>query len=109
MQNTLKDMTMVVTLAGFGGFIRALIDKNKLKNAIAEIFIAIFAGLIVYWFFQEYHISSNLRAIAISLAGYSARGIILVLDCLVISKCKAIIEIFSSKNSTEQGDSDKKG
>lgn len=108
MQNTLKDLTMVVTLAGFGGFIRSLIDKNKLKNAIVEIFIAIFAGLIVYWFFQEYQISSNLRAIAISLAGYSARGIILVLDCLVISKCKEIIGIFSNKDSNEQKNSDKK-
>lgn len=85
-------------LAGFGGFIRALMDKDRLKQIFTEIVIAIFAGLLVFWFFEEYHISNNLRAIAISLAGYSARGIILVLDKVVLSKCKELISIFSNKN-----------
>lgn len=98
MQDTFKEIGTAVLLAGFGGCIRALIDKNKFKQIFVEIIIAIFAGLIVYWFFREYQISSNLSAIAISLAGYSARGIILVLDKVVISKCKDIIGIFCNKN-----------
>lgn len=99
MKTLLKDLFTVIALAGFGGFIRTLVGKQhgepyNIKLGITEILIAIFAGLLVHWICQEYVISDNLRTAAIALAGYSARGIMAILDTAIIQRCKGLARFF---------------
>ena len=94
-----KDLFGVVILAGFGGFVRTLTGKNhgepyNLKIGITEILIAIFAGMLVHWLCREYVVSDNLRTAAIALAGYSARGIMAILDTAIIQRCKGLAKFF---------------
>lgn len=99
MKTLLKDICTVIALAGFGGFIRTLVGKQhgepyNIKIGVTEILIAIFAGLLVHWLCQEYVISDNLRTAAIALAGYSARGIMAILETAVIQRCKGLAKFF---------------
>lgn len=48
----------------------------------------------MHWLCREYVQSDNLRTAAIALAGYSARGIMAILDAAVISRCKALAKLF---------------
>ena len=45
-----------------------------------------------------YIASDNLRTAAIALAGYSARGIMAILDAAVITRCKALARFFGRVN-----------
>lgn len=99
MKMLVKDLFGVVILAGFGGFVRTLTGKNhgepyNLKIGITEILIAIFAGMLVHWLCREYVVSDNLRTAAIALAGYSARGIMAILDTAIIQRCKGLAKFF---------------
>lgn len=99
MKMLIKELFGVVVLAGFGGFIRTLTGKRRdekynLRIGITEILIAIFAGLLVHWLCREYLGSDNLRTAAIALAGYSARGIMSILDTAIIQRCKGLARFF---------------
>ena len=99
MKQMIRELGMVILLGGFGGFIRTLVGKKRgepynLRIGMAEILIAVFAGLLVHWLCREYVQYDNLRTAAIALAGYSARGIMAILDAAVISRCKALAKLF---------------
>ena len=95
MKMLMKDLFGVVLLAGFGGFVRTLTGKKhgepyNLKIGVTEVLIAIFAGLLMHWICREYVVSDNLRTAAIALAGYSARGIMSILDSALIQRCHTL-------------------
>lgn len=99
MKMLMKDLFGVVLLAGFGGFVRTLTGKKhgepyNLKIGVTEVLIAIFAGLLMHWICREYVVSDNLRTAAIALAGYSARGIMSILDIALIQRCRALARFF---------------
>lgn len=103
MKTLLKELLLVVGLAGFGGFVRTLVGKQRgdpynLKIGITEVLIAIFAGLLMHWICREYVESDNLRTAAIALAGYSARGIMAILDAAVLCRCKSLARFFGKLN-----------
>lgn len=99
MKMLMKDLFGVVLLAGFGGFVRTLTGKKhgepyNLKIGVTEVLIAIFAGLLMHWICREYVVSDNLRTAAIALAGYSARGIMSILDIALIQRCHTLARFF---------------
>ena len=99
MKMLMKDLFGVVLLAGFGGFVRTLTGKKhgepyNLKIGVTEVLIAIFAGLLMHWICREYVVSDNLRTAAIALAGYSARGIMSILDSALIQRCHTLARFF---------------
>lgn len=100
MKQVLKEVLAVVLLGGFGGFIRTLAGKRRedpycWRIGVSEVMIAIFAGLLVHWFASEYLQSDNMRTAAVALAGYSARGIMALLDAAFLARCKALAKFFS--------------
>jgi len=89
----LAELLPVVGLAAFGGFTRTLYGKARgepysWKIALPEIIIAIFSGLLIHWITLELGMSENLRTAAISLAGYSARSVMAILNAVFITFVK---------------------
>ena len=91
----IKELIPVITLAGFGGVTNTLAGKKReekysFKIAIPEIIIAIFCGLVIHYILLEFHVSDNLRTAAIALAGYSARGVLMILNKVFFHKLKKL-------------------
>lgn len=79
------DALPAAVLAAFGGLTRAVAGKPKgvkfdWKIAFPEIVIAIFSGLLIHWLTLEWGISENFRTVAVALAGYSARSVMVILN-----------------------------
>lgn len=101
MRDKLIEVLAVVTLAAFGGFAGTLTGKSRhepysWKIAIPEIIIAIFSGLLIYYILLEFDISNNIRTVAIALAGYSARGVLTLLNGLFLNHLKRFKILFFS-------------
>lgn len=96
MKSLIKELIFVVLLAGFGGFVRTLSGKKRddpynWRIAIAEIVIAMFAGLLTHWLMSDCSsISDNIRAVGIALSGYSARGVLSVFNVMFLERIKKI-------------------
>lgn len=94
MKSLLKEVIFVILLAGFGGFVRTLAgkrreDKYNWRIAIAEIVIAVFAGLLTHWLLADCQsISDNFRAVGVALSGYSARGVLNVFNVIFLERLK---------------------
>jgi len=93
MKTLLKELLVVALLAGFGGLVRTLTAKDRdqpynWRQGFIEVVIAIFAGLLMHWSLTNYPVSEDFRAMAVALSGYSARGILNVLDHLILNKLK---------------------
>lgn len=83
-----------VLLAAFGGYVRSLTRSSKepfkLRLALAEMTVAIFAGIIVHFVLSEFTIADGLKSASVALAGYSAREVLTILKATFLKKIKEI-------------------
>ncbi len=84
------ELIPVVGLAVFGGLTRTIYGKAKdepwsFKRALPEMIIAGFAGLIIHWVTKDMGMSDSLRAVFISMGGYSSRSILAVFHRVFIA------------------------
>ena len=89
MKKLLLEMLPVV------GLVRTLVGKERGERynwriGATEMIIAVFAGLLVHWACTELGYSANIEAIAVSLAGYSARCVLTILSTKMMDKMKGV-------------------
>ena len=87
MKNKIVELLPALLLAAFGGFAGTLANRKEgehltMKKLITELVIAVFSGLLTYYLLQEYGVSENLRTAAVALAGYSARGVLAIVNAI---------------------------
>ncbi len=83
-------------LAAFGGYVRSLTRSGKepfkLRLALAEMAVAIFAGILVHFVLSEFAIADGLKSASVALAGYNAREVLTILKSTFLKKIKEINE-----------------
>ena len=94
----IADILPAIGLAAFGGFTRTCYGKTRgepysWKIALPEIIIAIFSGLLIHWICLEMGMSENLRTVAIALAGYCARSVLMILNAVFVTFVKRNVTI----------------
>lgn len=77
--------------AALGGFVNSIANRKKgepfkVCETAGEILIAIFAGLLVHYVVLELNYSEGIRTISVALAGYSARGVLAILNSIFVEK-----------------------
>ena len=87
------DILSVVGLAAFGGLTRVFYGASEgkpypWKRIFPEIIIASFSGLIIHWAALELGMSDNMRTIAIALAGYCARSVLIIFNAVFVTFIK---------------------
>lgn len=93
MKNKIVELLPALLLAAFGGFAGTLANRREgehltMKKLITELVIAVFSGLLTYYLLQEYGVSENLRTAAVALAGYSARGVLAIVNAIWLHELK---------------------
>ena len=96
MKHIIKDLLIVAFLGAFGGIVNTLVGKPRGKKydwkiALPEVIIAIFAGFLMHRALQEFGASNNYQIIGVSLAGYSARGVLNIFNKLFLDKLKNLM------------------
>ncbi len=93
--NDFRELLAPILLSGFGGVARVLDGYRRgepigLCRAVAELVLAVFAGLLMHWLTKDASLSDGVRTAAISLAGYSSRPIIDIINNIFLKKLKGI-------------------
>lgn len=91
--NDCRELLAPILLSGFGGVARVLDGYRRGEpcgfcRAIAELVLAVFAGLLMHWITKDASLSDGVRTAAISLAGYSSRPIIDIINNALIKRMK---------------------
>lgn len=88
----LHEFYLVFLLSAFGGFIRILNRQDPLTPFMffAGITTAIFTGMLTHFILLEYGVSENLRAVAISLSGFTSRDLLQICASKFLEKARQI-------------------
>lgn len=107
MKEKLYEFLVSAGFATGGGVANMLVnmkdgEKINVIKTVAEVFIAIFAGIIVHCLANCMMWDENVKIISVSVAGYSARAVLAVISVLFIDKLKMFLKIYTTKEGKEK-------